>query len=137
MADDGIPEFLQRPKANDPTTRINEIHRIIEAKEAGTYVLALEAGKLLAQEKEKLGHGNWLKHCAQYYPDISRRTISTWMGLVDTEVDVAAAAEANGKHASHLSIRGALKLIEPPLPEDELDEDDEDQDEGNGLPSYA
>jgi hypothetical protein len=40
--------------------RINEIVADILQREAGTFALALEAGKLLKAEKKQVGHGNWL-----------------------------------------------------------------------------
>lgn len=112
--------IVETVTAPSRASRINELHADIEGREEGTYVLALEAGRLLKAAKSSVGYGNWLPWLAINCPDVSRRTVSEWMGLVNKEALISSLAEANGKRASHLSIRAAKALITP-----EKDDDDD------------
>jgi hypothetical protein len=65
---------------------------------------AIEAGRLLIEEKKKHPHGEWLPWLKANVPEISQQTSSVWMRLA-----------ANYQRASNLPTqRAALLAIAPP-----------------------
>jgi hypothetical protein len=99
-------------KANEPVARIAEAFAKIQGAERGTLKYAREIGKLLREQKKKVGHKYWTSWVADHCP-FSKRTASDYMRISKQWGDIEDAADAKGQHAADLTIREALDLLAP------------------------
>lgn len=88
------------------TVEINRLHALVEDGYRAAVAHAIEAGRLLGEAKERIGHGGWLAWLAEHFAG-SERTAQLYMRL-------SAHAEANPQHIADLSLRAALKAIAKP-----------------------
>ena len=66
----------------------NSIHRIIGNHLRRTAVDIWKLGKILAKEKEIVGYGEWLNHCAHAHPEMSEDTIERYVRLSRIPTDL-------------------------------------------------
>jgi hypothetical protein len=123
----------------DLAGRINQEHRQCEDAVRAGLEHARNAGRLLAEAKGKVTHGQWLpwleKHC-----DFSVRTAQGYMRVAERWPEL----ESKAQRVSHLSYREALSILAEPREEaarkpepnetedDDLDDLGEDDDEETG-----
>jgi hypothetical protein len=90
-------------------TDINREHAAALAAANNAMQHAMEAGKLLAQAKQEIGHGGWLQWLQGNF-DGSARMAQRYILLHEHRNEIAT---ANTTRASHLTIRQASKLLSP------------------------
>lgn len=96
-----------RTPARPLADRINAAHnRAMKAAETAVEA-AIECGQLLAQAKDKAGHGNWQTWLETNFA-ASPRTARDYMRLA------AKAEKLERQHAASLTIRGALRQLAEP-----------------------
>jgi hypothetical protein len=88
--------------------RINEEHRLCERAAADAVAHAVECGRLLAEVKGQLRHGEFTPWLEQHF-DASVRTAQTYMQL-------AAAPEQDAQRVAGMSLRQARDSIARPKP---------------------
>jgi len=89
--------------------RANAEHRAVGKAHGKMLQHALEAGKLLADAKDKLDYGQWGPWCSEHL-EYSARTAQVYMQLA------AAPALADAQSSAEVSIGQALKQIAQPRP---------------------
>jgi hypothetical protein len=99
----------------DLAARINAEHRACEAAAASAVEHAIRAGEMLLEVKQSLKHGEWLPWLEANFEGTAR-TAQVYMQLHSRRGELA-----NTQHASHLSIRSALKELAPPSDSEESD----------------
>jgi hypothetical protein len=72
---------------------------------------ALEAGRLLAQAKDRLPHGEWLPWLAEHCPDVSPRLAQKYMRVARELPRLDADNPANTPRVADMSFRQALDTI--------------------------
>jgi len=101
-------EVLKREPSQliDLADRINQEHRACEQSLRSGLQHALECGRLLAQAKKQLAHGEWLpwlkRNCA-----VTPRAAQGYMRVASRWPQL----EARTQHVSHLTYRQALALL--------------------------
>jgi hypothetical protein len=115
-----MTDIVEAPVAvKDLKTLANEI-RIAHAAAGNTAQNFLEhiltAGDGLIEARKQVKHGEWgawlKRECALPERDLSERTAQAYMQIARGR----AALEANPQRAADLSLRGALRLLQPPKP---------------------
>jgi hypothetical protein len=113
-----MTDIVEAPVAvKDLKTLANEI-RIAHAAAGNTAQNFLEhiltAGDGLIEARKQVKHGEWgawlKRECALPERDLSERTAQAYMQIARGR----AALEANPQRAADLSLRGALRLLQPP-----------------------
>lgn len=89
--------------------RINLAHAEASAYAGKAIERALEAGDLLIQAKASIAHGEWQSWLRQHCPSISPRTVQNYMRI-------ARELPAEKRTDAHLTVNGALKMLEKPAP---------------------
>jgi Protein of unknown function (DUF3102) len=101
-------------KAAELAPKISEAYtKAVEASQA-SLAHAIDAGEMLRQAKEYVGHGNWDIWLRDNCPEISDRTARLYMRLAKNadKLDIQ-----NGNAVADLSIRGAAKMLAKPKAE--------------------
>jgi hypothetical protein len=93
------------PPLADIAVRINEAHDQVSASARSTIEAAMEAGRLLIQAKDQVGHGGWLPWL-KANTSVSERTAQAYMKLARDLPKSAVTAD--------LTLDGALKLLVAP-----------------------
>jgi hypothetical protein len=88
--------------------KINKQHRAAQQALSKGVAYALEAGKLLLQAKELIGHGGWGEWLKSNCPE-TERSAQIYMKM-------AREHQANPKRVSDLSLRDAIKLFVKGMP---------------------
>jgi hypothetical protein len=89
----------------DIAARINEAHDQANGSYQRTIEAAMEAGRLLIQAKDQIGHGGWLRWL-KANTSVSERTAQNYMSVARDLPKSAVTAD--------LTLDGALKLLAPP-----------------------
>lgn len=90
-------------------------HQAAERCGRDAIVHAIAAGRLLAEAKGKLEHGEWLPFIEAHLT-FGARTAQQYMQLYENRDQVQAWLDADTNHDSHLTFTGALKQIQKPAP---------------------
>jgi hypothetical protein len=98
---------------------INRIHGQITEHDQTNLQLAIDCGKILADDKKSVGHGGWLEWLKTNCPEIDDRTVRLYTRLGKNEEKIEKLAAQNGNTVANLSIRGALALLAPKLTEEQ------------------
>jgi hypothetical protein len=93
------------PPLADIAARINKAHDRASASARSTIEAAMEAGSLLIQAKDQVGHGGWLPWL-KANTSVNKRTAQGYMKLA-RELDKSAVS-------AHLTVDGALKMLSTP-----------------------
>ena len=102
----------------DLAVRINAEHQAACGAIKSGAEHAMAAGDLLLEAKAKLRlHGAWLPWLKQNC-EMSERTAQLYMRMARNR----AAIEANTQHVADLSLRGAMAVIAPPKPDNDIEE---------------
>jgi hypothetical protein len=92
-------------------TRLNAEHQAACASADQTLAHAIEAGRLLTQAKDAVGHGGWIAWLERNFEG-SPRLAQQYMRLARELPKLQASLPANTKRASHLiSIREAIQAV--------------------------
>ena len=99
-----------KPSLDNLAAKINDAHGHVEKAALSCVEHAQEAGHLLLEVKDKLGHGeyeDWIKANCKF----SVRTAGVYLRLAN---ELPKLDEANRQRATDLSLRGVLKLLANP-----------------------
>ena len=88
--------------------RINEEHQAAQTAYDSALEHAVECGRLLAEVKGQLRHGEWLPWIEEHFEG-SQRTAQVYMQL-------AASPQVDPQTSAHSSIAGALRQVSRPKP---------------------
>jgi hypothetical protein len=58
---------------------VNYLHKTVNLRLRQTAIDIWCVGRVLAKEKELVGHGNWMDHCRRFHPEISVDSIERYM----------------------------------------------------------
>lgn len=94
------------------TARINEEHRACEEAARSAVGHAIRCGEMLAEAKSRTAHGQWGSWLRQNFAG-SERTAQTYMRVARNR------EKLNPQRAADLSLRSALRELEPPGEEGE------------------
>jgi hypothetical protein len=86
--------------------QINEAHRQVEQHARSAVLAAREAGRLLVEAKDKIGHGNWL-HWLKSNCDVSERTAQRYMLIYQRWGEL----ESKTTSVTDLSVNAALAFL--------------------------
>jgi hypothetical protein len=92
---------------------IMEAHDRFEALARNALEHARQAGALLLEAKEDVGHGNFLKWLDDHVP-LRKRTVERYMRVAQKWDEIV--AKSNASSVTHLSMVEALELISTPRP---------------------
>ena len=93
--------------------RINDTHAAAGASFQAGVQRAMDAGRLLIEAKEKVGHGEWLPWLRANC-EFSERTAQAYMRVAKR----AGELEANPQRVADLPLREALALLTAPQPQE-------------------
>ena len=96
--------IVATPNLDALAEQINAAHKEAQAYASKAVERALVAGDLLNTVKEQIKHGEFLPWCKEHCPDITPRTLQSYMR-------VARELPIEMRSASHLSVREALRLV--------------------------
>ena len=92
----------------DLVEQLNREHELAEGAWGEALEHACRAGRLLLEAKTRCGHGKWMGWLEANFSG-TRRTATNYMRVADRWQELS-----NGKHVSHLTLRGALNLLAAP-----------------------
>jgi len=101
-----MTEIIPRVDA-EVVVEINRLHALVQSSYASTVERAIECGRLLAEAKQRVAHGEWLPWLAEHF-DGDRSTAAGYMRLAQES------AKPNVERVTHLSLRAALRAIARP-----------------------
>ncbi len=66
---------------------VNYLHKTVNLRLRQTAIDIWCVGRVLAREKELVGHGNWMDHCRCFHPEISLDSIERYMKVGQISTD--------------------------------------------------
>jgi hypothetical protein len=100
-----VPPTSQAPDLNTLAAAVRDAHSAVEAAARNVFEHAVKAGTALLAAKERLRHGDWLPWVERSC-EIEKRTAQRYMQIAGARDELT----ANASRATHLSLRGLLKL---------------------------